>query len=303
MMTIGIMSNIAGKWKAFCEWQQRPALIIKKSAEQHCCATCGEVYQGNYCPQCGQSAQIGRYSFRKATLLFLDVWGVGNRGMFRTLRDLILRPGYLIRDYISGMQSAYFPPFKLVFLMTAFFMFVNFGITQEKQTEYDQGYQRASKEYKESIEKYEGKKNLTERERSDLAWSKVLYLLNESLYEKTAIVFLVIMFLLTIPLYVFFRKTPNIPDMRFSELLVAMVYIMSMLEIYAILYYQIPFIDDSFFYAWICLPIIPLKQLSGFKWWRTILYVLLAYLGLCLLIFAGIWGSAEILALTYQWSI
>jgi hypothetical protein len=25
---------------------------------------------------------------------------MGNRGMFRTLRDLILRPGYLIRDYI-----------------------------------------------------------------------------------------------------------------------------------------------------------------------------------------------------------
>ena len=54
-----------------------------------------------------------------ASPLFLDVWGMGNRGMFRTLRDLILRPGYLIRDYISGMQMAYFPPFKLLFLLTA----------------------------------------------------------------------------------------------------------------------------------------------------------------------------------------
>jgi hypothetical protein len=49
---------------------------------------------------CVQSARIGRYSFKNALLLFLDVWGMGNRGMFRTLRDLILRHGYLIRDYI-----------------------------------------------------------------------------------------------------------------------------------------------------------------------------------------------------------
>ena len=285
-----MISNITDKWRAFCEWQKQSPQIIKKSAEHHCCHTCGEEYQGNFCPQCGQSAQIGRYSFRKAMLLFLDVWGVGNRGMFRTLRDLILRPGYLIRDYISGMQAAYFPPFKLLFLMTAFTLFAMVGISQEEQDEYDKGFQRAVKGYKESFEKYDGKKELTESERTDLAWNKVLYFIMESLYEKTALFFLAVMFLLTIPLYVFFRKTPHIPDMRFSELLVAMVYIMSMLEIYLIMYYRIPFFG-YLMYAWIFLPIIPLKQLSGFKWWRTILYVLLSYLGLCILFIGGIWAT------------
>ena len=115
------MSGIIEKWNAFCEWQRRPPQLIKKSDEPHHCYTCGEEYHGNYCPQCGQSARIGRYSFKAALLLFLDVWGMGNRGMFRTLRDLILRPGYMIRDYISGMQMAYFPPFKLLFLLTALF--------------------------------------------------------------------------------------------------------------------------------------------------------------------------------------
>ena len=106
------MSDLVEKWKEFCEWQRRPSCILKKSSELHRCLTCGEEYQGNYCPQCGQSAKIGRYSFKNALLLFLDVWGMGNRGMFRTVRDLILRPGYMIRDYISGMQMAYFPPFR-----------------------------------------------------------------------------------------------------------------------------------------------------------------------------------------------
>ena len=122
------MSGIIEKWNAFCEWQRRPPQLIKKSDEQHHCYTCGEEYHGNYCPQCGQSASIGRYSFKNALLLFLDVWGMGNRGMFRTLRDLILRPGYMIRDYISGMQMAYFPPFKLLFLLTAFLLVIQSGV-------------------------------------------------------------------------------------------------------------------------------------------------------------------------------
>ena len=128
------MTTLAEKWKAFRQWQQRPYEVAQKSEERHCCATCGEVFQGNYCPRCGQSARIGRYSLKKALLLLLDVWGLGNRGMFRTLRDLLLRPGYLIRDYISGMQMAYFPPFKLLFLLTALLLVIESGVNLKDMT-------------------------------------------------------------------------------------------------------------------------------------------------------------------------
>ena len=94
---------------------------------------------------CGQSARIGRYSFKNALFLFLDVWGMGNRGMFRTLRDLILRPGYLIRDYISGMQMAYFPPFKLLFLLTALLLVVDSGVNL-KGDNYLASYHEQTKE-------------------------------------------------------------------------------------------------------------------------------------------------------------
>ena len=40
--------------------------------------------------------------------------------------------------------------------------------------------------------------------------------------------------------------------------------------------------------------IIPLKQLSGFKWWRTTLYVLLSYLAALVLLFAAILSVAQI---------
>ena len=111
------MNNLQDRYKRYKEWKLQPHQVATLSEEQHECATCGIRYNGNYCPRCGQSAKIGRYSFKNAFLLFLDVWGLGNRGMFRSIRDLILRPGYMIRDYLRGMQMAYFPPFKMFFLL------------------------------------------------------------------------------------------------------------------------------------------------------------------------------------------
>ena len=134
------MNDLQNKYKRFREWKLHPHQVAPLSEEQHECATCGTHYEGNYCPRCGQSARIGRYSFKKAILLFLDVWGLGNRGMFRSIRDLILRPGYMIRDYLRGMQMAYFPPFKMFFLLLALWLVVDSGlniqlVNRDKQNE------------------------------------------------------------------------------------------------------------------------------------------------------------------------
>lgn len=59
------------------------------SEDSHVCPTCGRHYVGYFCPQCGQSSKIGRYSFKNAFLLYLDVWGLGNCGMFCTLSLLV----------------------------------------------------------------------------------------------------------------------------------------------------------------------------------------------------------------------
>ncbi len=122
------MNNLQDRYKRYKEWKLQPHQVAPLSEEPHECATCGTRYDGNYCPRCGQSAKIGRYSFKNALLLFLDVWGLGNRGMFRSIRDLILRPGYMIRDYLRGMQMAYFPPFKMFFLLLALWLVVDSGL-------------------------------------------------------------------------------------------------------------------------------------------------------------------------------
>ena len=89
------------------------------------CTNCGEEYTGRFCPQCGQSGVWDRYSWRRVVLNFLDIWGLGNRPMFRTVMELFWRPGYMVRDYLFGHRQLYFPPFKLLAVTMALTLFVN----------------------------------------------------------------------------------------------------------------------------------------------------------------------------------
>ena len=288
------MNDLVEKWKAFCEWQRRPSHIPQMVEEHHRCGTCGQEFQGNYCPCCGQSAKIGRYSFKNALLLFLDVWGMGNRGMFRTLRDLILRPGYLIRDYISGMQMAYFPPFKLLFLLTALLLVVDSGVNL-KGEDYLANYHEKTVKTGNSFAKKDKQEETTRDERWDRVSDWYIVKVREFKEDKPAFFWLLLLFVLSLPLYLFFRKSPNIPDLRYSELLIALVYIWGMHDIYEIVLTFFCVYDDTVSEVVLLLFIIPLKQLSGFKWWRTSLYLLLSYLAAIVILLAAVLTAVEIL--------
>ena len=47
----------------------------------------------------------------------MDVWGVGTRSLPFSLWQLIWRPGYLMRDYISGKRQVSFPPVKMMMIV------------------------------------------------------------------------------------------------------------------------------------------------------------------------------------------
>lgn len=275
------MEALREKYERFKEWQQRPYQVKPMSAEAHDCPTCGTHFEGNYCPRCGQSARIGRYSFKKAFLLFLDVWGLGNRGMFRTIRDLILRPGYMIRDYLQGMQMAYFPPFKMFFLLTALSIFVETGWNikgqDRSQIVYDEVMQRVNQAFEDKNQNVEGEdiqKALDQGQQASNDVSQVVY---AWVMKHASIVMIVVLLLFSGPLYLFFRKCPAYPGIKYSEFFVTMVYITNMLDIYSIVlnFFCLNFIAETCIYV---LTIIPLKQLSGYSYWLTIFKTLMAFL-------------------------
>ena len=271
-----MFEELKEKYRRFKEWQQKPYQVKPLSEDKHVCTTCGTQYEGNYCPRCGQSSKIGRYSFKNAFLLFLDVWGLGNRGMFRTIRDLILRPGYMIRDYLQGMQMAYFPPFKLFFLLIALSLLVESGLNVKGVNRFEESMEMFDKIEQENTQQVDevGKQvtsDFLKQTREATIW----------INNHMTIVLLVLLLLFSGPLYLFFRHCPNLPDMRFSEFFVAIIYFTDMWNIYSII---VAFLGISLYYESFIpiLAIIPLKQLSGYSYWRTIWKTFLA-----LVIFGG----------------
>ena len=300
-----MFEELKEKYRQFREWQQRPYQVKPLSDDAHVCPTCGTQFEGNYCPRCGQSSKIGRYSFKNAFLLFLDVWGLGNRGMFRTISDLILRPGYMIRDYLQGMQMAYFPPFKLFFLLIAVSLLVETGLNirgTDRIDEYMAVFDEMAKN-NEAIAEQDAKSaqqqvNAEEQARAAKA-GEVRKDLNDKLVDNSkaltiwinkhiTIVTFVLLLLFSGPLYLFFRHCPNIPDMRFSEFFVSVIYFTNMTSIISIIwaFFGGNLLYESFFPV---LAIIPLKQLSGYSYvrtiWKTILALLLFLIPIYLLIF------------------
>ena len=88
------------------------------------CHNCGTEFADNFCPRCGQRAGVGRVGWSSISDNIAILWGLDSRSLFYTLVQLIGRPGYLVRDYISGRRQVSFPPVNMLVLVTFFIVIV-----------------------------------------------------------------------------------------------------------------------------------------------------------------------------------
>ena len=322
------MEQIKEKYERFKEWQVKPHEVAELTADKHECATCHTEFHGNYCPRCGQKSSVGRYSFKTAFLLFLDVWGLGNRGMFRTIRDLLFRPGYMIRDYLSGMQMAYFPPFKMFFLVITLSVLVQSGLNIRTVNTLKKNKEYVAKNLDNNIKEKEDDKtdinsinevaindtiivngkpifikkdknsdsiNLNGRKISLKVFNiikKVYHWVDD---HDTVIQFLLLI-VLSGPMYFFFRKNKKIPDVRYSEFFVSMVYVTNLMTIIGIIgeFFQ-PGNSNAGLVAY-AMSIVALKQLYGYNYKKTLFKVVSSFM---LLIFAAATIGGIIAGLAY----
>ena len=106
-------------YQRFKRWQREPIQYIQ-GEEEHRCANCGLIYTGHYCPTCSQRAGLGRIGWHSVSRGVMDMWGLGmrSRSVLYSVWQLLLRPGYLISDYISGKRQVSFPPIKMLFIIS-----------------------------------------------------------------------------------------------------------------------------------------------------------------------------------------
>ena len=235
--------------------------------------------------------------------------------MFRTLRDLLLRPGYMIRDYLQGMQMAYFPPFKMFFLLIALSLLVSTGLNirmvdrlEQSQELFSAGLDDAFAEQEKGSSDTTKKMNAEEKEKEKqreeinkkIEEDSKLY--SNKAYEWTmkhiSLVTIVFLLLFSVPLYLVFRKGSACPSITYSEFFVAVVYSMNMVEIVSIIsnFLCLSFYLEMFYYLLI---VIPVKQLTGYSYWSTLLRFLLALFVFLIVLFLSIFVISLVGSMIY----
>lgn len=83
------------------------------------CKNCQQEFDGNYCPNCGQSAKEHRIN---ATYFLHDIphsiFHIDGL-FFSTLKGLFTKPGLVVQEFLEGKRVKYFRPFAYVMVMTA----------------------------------------------------------------------------------------------------------------------------------------------------------------------------------------
>ncbi len=114
--------NIKTLYRRFRAWQLNPFSYQNHSQHVERCANCGTEFQSNYCPICGQKSGVGPVCWKTVRQGLMVIWGMDSRSLLFTLVQLLLRPGYLISDYISGKRQASFPPVKMLLIVAIVFL-------------------------------------------------------------------------------------------------------------------------------------------------------------------------------------
>jgi hypothetical protein len=119
-----------------------PAPVAIDPAAAGSCRNCEAPLSGRFCAACGQPASSTHdYSIRHfAEHALHEVTHFDNK-LFRTLKPLLFRPGYLTLAFFEGKQQRYMKPLALfVFVNFLFFLFKNQGLFHYTLQSFENGY-------------------------------------------------------------------------------------------------------------------------------------------------------------------
>lgn len=82
------------------------------------CKNCDTAFQGQYCPECGQKSSVARVTLKHVFTELRQHFINFDQGFLFTIKQLMLRPGHAIREYLEGKRVHFIKPVRFVFWMT-----------------------------------------------------------------------------------------------------------------------------------------------------------------------------------------
>ncbi len=91
------------------------------------CLNCGFRVEERYCSRCGQENVEPKETVGHLVgHFFADITHFDSK-LFITLKDLIIRPGFLTREYVAGRRMAYLNPIRMYIFISAIFFVALFA--------------------------------------------------------------------------------------------------------------------------------------------------------------------------------
>ncbi|QOY96817.1 DUF3667 domain-containing protein [Massilia sp. UMI-21] len=87
----------------------------------HVCKNCDTVTSGNYCHQCGQATHLHVPSAREFLHEFIAHYVALEGKLWRSLKLLLFKPGFLSREYVEGRRVRYIEPLRLYLTFSIIF--------------------------------------------------------------------------------------------------------------------------------------------------------------------------------------
>lgn len=95
------------------------------------CDNCGASVPGRYCGTCGQRLEPPIHSLGHFLRVAAEDLTHADSRLWRTLAALLVRPGYLTREFLTGRRVRYLPPVRLYLVLSVVF-FLWFGASHPK---------------------------------------------------------------------------------------------------------------------------------------------------------------------------
>jgi len=116
----------------------------KQPAVEEVCKNCETHFEGHYCPNCGQAVREYDKPFSFIFYNFLGDFFSFDTRFFRSLVALVVKPGFLTKEYFDGRRVRYAPPFR-IYIFVSFILFLllqiytNRGLTTVLDSEFESG--------------------------------------------------------------------------------------------------------------------------------------------------------------------
>ena len=267
------------------------------------CLNCGTEFEGNFCPECGQSADTGRFTMKFIRENLLAAFTSKDGGIWFTLKNLFTRPGAMIVEMLNGKRRRYFSPFPMLFFALTVYI-VLFSFTGSRDT-----FDKIEKSLLEGGKSEDFEVTIKNNEETQESNATIMRYFGKCLgfYNRhyTAV------YMLTLPIFLFATRAcygkKNRKRYFRAEYVIPIVYAMVMAVLYrcliSLIYLVLPDISNE---MGTLMPVVIViaftacfRRMMGFSIantaWRSLLAVMLYYVIVFSLLIIGIVALAIIL--------